>query len=260
MLEVLVSCMFQDVHSLIERINIQSNALIINQCDVNRHEYLEIINKKGIQCKVRIIHTTERGLSRSRNMAIYNAIGDICLFCDDDEVLEDDYVEQITTSFHQYSQENIILFRVKRPDMNYSSKTYRVGLFRAGRFGSVQIAFKRCSIVKASIRFCEKMGSGTGNGGGEDNKFIVDCLRKKIKIRYVPVLIGSVSQIQSQWFHGYDRTYWINQGWTSKMVYGFILGYIHIWHMLIFRCPNIDVSHPWYNHFIWLHKGFFYNR
>ena len=39
----------------------------------------------GNQHSATIIHTTERGLSNSRNMAIANAWGDICQISDDDE-------------------------------------------------------------------------------------------------------------------------------------------------------------------------------
>ena len=36
-------------------------------------------------------------------------------------------------------------------------------------------------------------------GGGEENKFLLDCLKKGLSIIYLPIYIGSVSQEASTW-------------------------------------------------------------
>lgn len=257
--EVLISCMFQDVRALIVRENIQSDVLVINQCNEDRKEEYSFVNKKREICTARIIHTTERGLSRSRNMAMRNARGEICLFCDDDEVYEDDYVEKIIIAFHNNPRYDIITFRLRHPQRIFPNKSYRIRHFQSGRIGSYQIGFRNIPAV-TSIHFCEKMGSGTGHGGGEENKFIVDNLRHGAKVRYEPLLIASVAQTESQWFHGYNKQYWINRGWSSKMVYGYLIGYIFVWYTLIMRCQKLDNNNHWYNHFLWLHQGFLRKR
>src|SRR4051812_42280846 len=77
--EFLVSTMnFKDV-SLLEDMNINTNTLIINQCDKD-----EVINKNFQDKKVRILSFVERGLSKSRNQALKNAVGDFCIIADDD--------------------------------------------------------------------------------------------------------------------------------------------------------------------------------
>lgn len=258
--EVLLSCMRQtDVPALINRTNIQSDVLVINQSDVDKRETYKFINNRKEECTARIIHTTERGLSRSRNMALKNASGDLCLICDDDEILESDYPERIVKAFHECPESSIIAFRLNRPKRNYPLKSYRVNYLKAGRISSVQLCIKRCDL-NSQIRFCEIMGSGTGNGGGEENKFIIDCIKQGLKIRYVPYLIGSVAQTESQWFHGFDRTYWINRGWTAKMIYGYFIGYSYLWYTLLLRSYKIDHTNHWYNQLIWMHKGFFDKR
>lgn len=255
--EVLISCMYQKDFSIIQRSNVQSNALIINQCDTEKVEDFQFSNAKGEVCHARMISTKERGLSKSRNMAIRFATGDICLFCDDDEILETDYETKIVTSFEQYPQESILVFKINHPKRRFSSMTYKIGYFKALRICSLQIAFKRTYI---RTQFCEKMGSGTGNGGGEENKFLVDCLKKRLKIRYVPLLIASVSQTDSKWFHGYDATYWINRGWVAKMIYGKIIAYLYILYVLIVRSHKIDNTNSWLKKAYWIHKGFFEER
>lgn len=258
--EVLISCMHQkDVPALIKRTNIQSDVLVINQCDVEKSDSFEFANIIGEICKARIIYTKERGLSRSRNMAIRNATGDLCLICDDDEELVNDYADILKCAYKQYLNVHIMAFKVNMPQKTLPSKTFNIGIFRAAKIHSVQICFKRKSLP-SMIQFCEKMGSGTDNGGGEENKFLIDCIKAGLKIRYVPYLIGSVAQTESQWFHGFDRTYWINRGWTAKMIYGYFIGYLYLWYTLLFRSYKIDKNSHWYNHVVWLHKGFFEHR
>lgn len=258
-LEVLISCMYQNDFSIIERTNIQSDVLIINQCNEEKTEEFIFKNKKGEDCKCRMIYTKERGLSRSRNMAIKYASGDICLVCDDDEVLESDYVDKITKAFEINKNIDIIAFRLNHPTKKFSMKTHSINILKCAKIGSWQISFRRSKIYN-KVRFCEKMGSGTGNGGGEENKFLVDCIKKGLKIIYVPDLIATVAQTQSMWFHGYTKKYWIDRGWVAKMIYGYILGYIYIWYTIIFRSKKNDKENKWINHFIWMHKGFIEKR
>ncbi|WP_455634501.1 glycosyltransferase [Parabacteroides sp.] len=258
-LEVLISCMHQNDASIVERSNIQSDALIINQCDIDRVDFYEFFNKKGEKCKIRMISTTERGLSRSRNMAMKNAQGDACLICDDDEVMEDDYVEKIVSAFEEYPKEDILAFSLKHPTRKYSSKSYPIGYFRSLRIGSYQIASPKSDLV-TSVSFCEKMGSGTGNGGGEENKFLIDCLRHGCKIRYVPKLIASVAQTDSQWFHGYTPKYMCDKGWAARRIMGLFWGYSYILYFVIGKYYIYKKDNGFFDSLIELHKGFFERR
>lgn len=65
------------------------------------------------------------------------------------------------------------------------------------------------------------MGSGTGNGGGEEIKFLFDCLKAGLVIWYVPIIIASIQDgSKSQWFKGFTRQYFFNKGWSNKMILG----------------------------------------
>ena len=64
---------------LLEKMNIQTPAVIIDQCDENAEEHICF---KGNN--IDIYHVTERGLSKSRNLAIKKAEADILVFADDD--------------------------------------------------------------------------------------------------------------------------------------------------------------------------------
>lgn len=228
-MEVLISCMNQIDSSIIQQTNIQSNVLIINQCSLNSEEFFTYLDNNNISHTARVFHTTERGLARSRNMAICHAMDDFCLLCDDDEVLEDNYNDIITNAFKRYPQADIITFNVYSPrNKKYPVKVENVGYIGAMRTSSWEIAFRRESIIRKKILFDTKMGSGTGNGGGEEVRFLFDCLKNGLKIIHVPIYIATVRQTDSQWFHGYTDTYFINQGWISRRLLGFPLGLCYI--------------------------------
>ena len=93
-LEVLLSCMHQQDFSLVESSRLTGDVLIINQCD--REDFAQIPTKTGT---ARMFSTRDRGLTRSRNMAISKSTADVCLLCDDDEVFQPDYEKIITEAY-----------------------------------------------------------------------------------------------------------------------------------------------------------------
>lgn len=255
-LEVLMSCMHQTDASIIERTNIQSNVLVINQCDRNSYQEFEFVNKHGEVCKARIIFTTERGLSKSRNMALKNAKGDICLICDDDEILENNYVESITSAFAKYPDRDILTFIVNTPQKRlYPSRAKKIGYIGAMRTASWQIAFRRRSIVDNNISFDEKMGSGTGNGSGEEIKFLFDCLKKGLKIRYIPQLIASVAQTDSKWFKGFTNTYFLNRGYSNRRILGLLLSWLYSIYFSITKYRTYCSDNTFWNALFYQIKG-----
>ena len=97
-IEVLLSTMNQKNFDIVEKCNIKSDAIIINQCN---EEKIEI--KKYSFGVVKMIYSKTRGLSKSRNLALENAKGDICILCDDDIVYYDNYVSIIENAFYENS-------------------------------------------------------------------------------------------------------------------------------------------------------------
>ena len=75
-LTLLIACMHEKDTSIIQRSNVQTDVVVVNQCDHDSVEEFDFVNKKGKICHAKFICTNERGLSRSRNMAIRNAWGD----------------------------------------------------------------------------------------------------------------------------------------------------------------------------------------
>lgn len=241
-IEVLLSCMNQKDSQIVSRTNIQSNAVVINQSN-NENTY--IINVNGISVsKIKFINTKERGLSKSRNMALRNATGDICLICDDDEILNRDYVEKIQTVFINNPKADIIAFQIADAGKKYPNKKKKIGYLGALKLASWQLAFRRKSIIDNDIWFDETLGSGVSKAGGEENMFLYDCLKKGLNIIFVPITIGCMIEGESQWFHGYTCEYFYDRGIMTRKLLGKNLSFLYAIYYLVKKYPlyHKDVS------------------
>ena len=210
--EVLMSVMHQTDFSIAYKAKVNSDLLIINQCDEDG--YAEIVEGGHTW---RMISTTERGLSKSRNLALDNARGDICIFADDDEELSAGYADIILNAYKELPKASAIVFNLKR--INYAmKKTYykiqsarRAPAYRS--YGSPMLSFILSEVNKNKIRMNEKFGSGTPWGGGEENLFQDDMKHCGMKIYEHPAEIATIDYGGgSAWFHGYTEKYFYNLG------------------------------------------------
>lgn len=259
-LTVLISCMHEGDHSIISRTNIQTDVVVVNQCDENRSEEFDFLTKNGDKKHALFVNTTERGLSRSRNMAIKNAWGDVLYMCDDDELLDDNYEKTILDAYKNKPKEEIIIFSIIRKGHTFPNTEGKVGLSQILRTSSVQTTFKRQRVVENNILFDEKMGSGTGNGAGEENKFLMDCRRKGLKMFYVPSIIATVKSENSQWFTGFDKKYFIDTFWAARRILGARLGFLYLFYWCLFRSRNFKIELSKFQMLKYSLTGFFERR
>lgn len=202
-LEVLLSCMYQADTSLVETSKITSQVLLINQCDQNT----EFASQR-----IRMISTTERGLSNSRNMALKYAVGEICILCDNDEIFEDNYETVICKAFERLPDADIIAFSIENKITKLPDRIQKIGKWKSLRIDSRQIAFRRESILKSGVRFDPLMGAGSGNGAGEENLFLINCLKSGLTIYYVPETVAKLRESESTWFSGYNEMFFYQRG------------------------------------------------
>jgi glycosyltransferase involved in cell wall biosynthesis len=210
--EVLVATMHQKDHSLVEKMNIQTDAVIINQCDREDHEEFEHNGKR-----IKFISNKERGLSRSRNLAIKSASGDICIIADDDIVYQDGYEEMVKKAYQELPEADLIVFDIayeNEPEKSwkFGKDKIQMGLRRALQVNSVRITYKLNSIKDKDIKFNTLFGAGSIYNHGEENIFIKECIRKGLKIYYFPITIASIRFRESTWFKGYDEKYFFDIG------------------------------------------------
>ena len=210
-LDILMSCMHQADDALIHKSKITGSAVVINQCD------REGFARYG---KAAVYDTKERGLTRSRNMAIAKSDGDICLLCDDDEEFVDGYESGILDAYARLPQADVIIFKMLNRPASFPDKVMELKFPKTMKVSSWQISFRRESLLRTGVRFDERMGAGTGNGAEEELKFLTDCRNAGLRIFYVPYAIASVAQTQSTWFAGFNETFFYNRGMTTRYILG----------------------------------------
>lgn len=209
--QVLISTMHQIDFNIVKRMNIHSDAIIINQCE--RNDYKEFMHNGH---KIMMLSFNERGVGLSRNNALMRADADICLFGDDDIIYVDNYNEFILQAFEKIPQADLIVFNIRSKDnvsehyMNTGFK--KLGLFNSMKYGTARLAIRTNSIKKANVYFSLLFGGGARYSAGEDTLFIYECLRKRLKLYACPYIIGETDDSTSTWFRGYNDKFLIDKG------------------------------------------------
>lgn len=233
-IQVLVSTMHQKDYSLLDTMNIQTDAIVVNQCDENKIEEFEY---KGH--KIKWISLKERGVGLSRNTALMRADADILMFADDDIVYDDGYAEIITEFFEKYPKASFAVFNFQslnpsRPEY-IDKKDKELNWANSLKYGAFRIAVKNEKIKKANIYYSLLFGGGAAHQSGEDNLFVTNCLQRGLKGMASCTLLGTVKQENSTWFKGYDEKYYSDRGALFAAMYGNLAGFM----MLVFEMKYV---------------------
>lgn len=217
-IQVLASVMDEDPHELIQRMQLESDAIIINQCDRLGYEEIEYRERQ-----VRFFSFPDRGVGRSRNEAILRADGDICVFADADIVYEPGYAEAIAQEFARNHDADMILFNVMIEEGRrtyHITKRKKVRWYNCGRYGAVSFAVRRESLMKSGVTFSLLFGGGAKYGSGEDSLFLKEFMDKGYSVYTAPVIIAREEAGKSTWFGGYNEKFFRDKGVLYKYLYG----------------------------------------
>lgn len=210
--------MHQKNHDLPKTMNIQTDAIIINQCDKNEFEEFNFNGNS-----IRFLSFAERGVGLSRNNALMRASGDICIFADDDITYIDNYQDIILKSFEENPDADMIVFNFKsnnsdRPE--YMIPKYsRVRWYNSLRYATYRMAVRTDKLRLANVSYSLLFGGGAKYSAGEDNIFITELIRKGFKVYADPQIIGQVSHADSTWFEGYTEKYFNDKGFFYNYLY-----------------------------------------
>ncbi len=144
--------------------------------------------------RVNVFSYKEKGLSKSRNRAIEKVTDtDICLISDDDVEYKQDFDKIIVQAFAENPDADIITFQIETPDKQkykkYREHKFRHNIISILKVSSVEIAFRKQSIIKKKLLFDENFGLGTDFSSGEEIIFLSDALKKGLNIIYIPIPI-----------------------------------------------------------------------
>lgn len=208
--QVLVAAMGQKDHSLLDRMNIQSDVIVGNQCDYDSVARFEWKGHRAIY-----LSFAERGVGLNRNNALMRADGDVCLFADDDMRYCDDYPDIVSDAFKNCPKADVIVFNLYESEVKryVNQKVRRVHVWNFLRYGTARFAVKTDQIRKHGIFFNQCFGGGTEHCHGEDNIFLAECLKKGLKVYAVPAYIAELTEERaSSWNNGYGDKYLRDQG------------------------------------------------
>ncbi|MFB9079571.1 glycosyltransferase family 2 protein [Flavobacterium procerum] len=159
--------------------------------------------------KVKVLNSAEKGLSKSRNLAINNASQKICLIADDDVIFESDFKETILEAFTMHNNVSIITFNHCRngnskPEKTHS-KAFRHDFNSIWKVSSIEIAFKLEDIKNNKIYFDELFGLGGFFETAEEFLFLRTALKQKHTVYFCPKVIVSHPQESSGRNEGSDQ-------------------------------------------------------
>ena len=216
--QVLVAAMNQIDHSLLSKMNIQSDAIVANQCSFNS---IERFKWSSCQYEILYLNFNERGVGLNRNNALMRATGEFCIFADDDVTYVNNYTDIIEHCFDKYTTADVIVFNVKEENTSryVIKKVHRVRLYNCMRYGAVRIAIRKDRIKKNGVFFNLCFGGGTEYSAGEDVLFLVECIKKGLKVVAVPITIVELKNSrESTWFHGYNEKFFRDHGMLFETV------------------------------------------
>ena len=220
-MQVLISTMNQKNYSLLDRMNIQSDAVVVNQCDRDGVEEFQYKTYKILW-----ISMSKRGIGLSRNTALFNATADIVLFADDDIVYGDGYEQEVISAFQHENQSDLICFNINLINSNKNIGTHRnnkknkqLNMFNSMRYGATLIAVRRKSIIRERISFSLLFGGGAIFSCGEDSLFIRDCFKCNLKVFSNVYCLGDVDDSNSSWFKGINEKFFIDKGMIYYLMF-----------------------------------------
>ena len=158
---------------------------------------------------VRVINVNEKGLSKSRNLAIKNASKKICLLADDDVVYFPNFDYEIISAFNQNPKASIITFNHQRigknEPHNKSKKVYSHSNKTIENVCSIEIAFQLKDIAANNICFDENFGLGSYFETAEEYLFLRDAIKINLNALFYPFVIVSHPLISSGENQGEDK-------------------------------------------------------
>lgn len=189
-LEILVATMHRTTLDFMSEMFAKSGMvdfkiLIINQTD-------ESSLLKSTESNIRVINSFEKGLSKSRNLAIRNAQGSICLNVDDDVIFVEGFPEIIVAAFNEFNYP-IITFQTLttegKPFWDYPKKAMPHNNYISLKTLSIEIAFQIAELNKKKLIFDERFGHGAQFEDAENFVFLTDAKKKGIIPFFYPKFI-----------------------------------------------------------------------
>lgn len=143
---------------------------------------------------VRVINSFEKGLSKSRNLALDNCTGKILVIADDDIVYQEGFTAKIITAYNKFQEAVAIHFCAVNSNWNFIKKYSPISIGDLNTFdifnvSSIEMTLNKAILDSVGIRFDENFGLGSPFEMGEEAVFLFDLKRKNKQLVYEPQII-----------------------------------------------------------------------
>lgn len=176
-LQILVSSLNQEVKSLAEKMNLQADAILINQCNENRYEEW---TQDGHRIRAIIWRS---GVSGCRATTRFCVRTPTCAsFLMKISFMTTVQLSGLSNGFEQHPERDMLLFnvRVQESRFTYWNSFYkRVRWYNCGRYPAYSFALRTAKMHEKNLTYSLLFGGGAKYANGEDSLFIHDCLESR---------------------------------------------------------------------------------
>ena len=195
--------------------------LVINQTSQDKQLVSNLEN-------VKVVNSFNKGLSKSRNLAIELATKPLLIFTDDDVVFQPGFESHILKAFNSDNKHDGFRFEFLNGKGNFAKKypkhfEEKLSQFEILNTSSVELVFKRESIQHVNLKFDENFGLGTDFAMGEEAIFVADAVKKGLKIGFVPEVLVAHSHLSTS-----QRTTVLMQYFVHSAVFYRIYGKMYL--------------------------------
>jgi glycosyltransferase involved in cell wall biosynthesis len=143
---------------------------------------------------IKVINSTEFGLSKSRNLALANATKELLVIADDDVIFKSDFELKITRAFNHFQNPAVIKFCSEKAE---NVGTYQYQKQRKNALNwldvlntiSVEIVVNRRHVSAKKVRFDERFGLGSTFGAGEEQVFLAQLKEAGMELCFEPEIL-----------------------------------------------------------------------
>lgn len=176
------------------------NVLVVNQTVKGKELLSDLPN-------IRVINSYEKGSPLSRNLAIKNAKGRICLFADDDVIYHHDFKTTILSAYKKYQDKDVITFEAVDKDNERYMHYHNQGPYTSNKVfyvNTIIISFKREAIQQTNTLFNPYFGIGSLFPGSTEYFFMRSAFDNNLKLYHVNAFIVKHEGISSGKKQGSD--------------------------------------------------------
>lgn len=176
-------------------------------------EILVIVQGKGGKAPkrddVRVIRLDSVGVTRSRNVAIREAAGEVLIFGEEDVTWVPEGVAEVLETFEDNPRLAVMLGRARDESgalrKRYPAYREPATVFNSARVGTIELAVRPALVRRAKVGFDENFGAGTENFLGDEYIFVADATRAKLKCEYFPITFSEHPSESSGMRFGTDQ-------------------------------------------------------